>query len=190
MFCLRLVVFVLTIADSVHSDSAFNHLPEEIHVHICNYLSTVDVLRSLMMLNNHTYHNYFLTKYQDEIKIIKEIECMINIRMHQLINMNMLFHQIRKVQLNELYALKLPLLLKKVEIRHMNHAKVLVAMNIRTMPRNQFDSMPFNDTLKLLIYASRNLAPFSFTEKSINDWHFSLKGDTTLRLLYVIWTQK
>ena len=159
----------------------FKHLPNEVHVDIYDYLSTTEFLKSLLTLNNHTYHNYFLAKYQDDIKNIKEIECIIEARMHQQINMSSLSEKIRKVHLNELYAFKLPSLLKTVGINHRNYAKLLAAMNIQTMPRNQFDSMPYyhyNDTLKLLIYASRNLAPFSFTEKCINDWHFSLHGDT------------
>lgn len=163
------------------SGLSFDGLPEEINVHIFDYLSITDVIESLLLLNNRTYHNYFLTNYQADIKIIKEIEYMIDGRMHKQLNMTLLTDLIRKVRLNELYALRLPLLLKTVSIKHKNNAKLLTAMNIQTMTRNEFDSMPYyhyNDTLKLLIYSSRNLAPFSFTEKCINDWHFSLHGDT------------
>ena len=110
--------------------------------------------------------------HQAEISSIKRIKYILQNQSSQQIDTKVLFNLSQSMQLSELYALNLPALLQLISHRHRNSELLLVALNLETLPLNQFNSMSFNFMLfgndletefmlRLLVLSSRSLAPIS-----------------------------
>ena len=171
MAALLCLVFAIN-AFNPHA-SRFEDLPMDLLLHrVYAMLPIKDVLDGILILNNRTY-THLMTHHQFEMNIIKKVQRMIQYQSLAEIDPDKLSNLVQQVQLNELYAWKLPLLLKYVSARHKNADHILNAMNIRIMKYDQFASSiiilsnssgNINVKLLLLVLASKSLAPLPLSE--------------------------
>ena len=159
--------------------SSFSDLSKDLVFNdIFSYLTKLDVIKSISGLNVRTRRDYFFGKHKKEIDTIKAIEYLFDSGGFSL---NAIRQMASEVQLSEFYALKLPSLLEVIRKKYQFADCILKAMNIQTMSYPELRVMQFGEAvpasiqfkLKMLVLASRNLAPLSSTNyEQLYPWKY------------------
>ena len=146
--------------------SNFSDLPQElVHSRVYGLLGSRDAIKCLSTLSNGTYHQYFSSNHQKQLRSIKLLRLYIQEKCTQLSTIGIAFIRIvgNRVHLNEMYALKLPKMLEEIQQIHAgNEARCIMhALNVQVMTVMDLCALPdtMDYKLKLLILSSRSLAP-------------------------------
>eukprot|EP01084_Bolivina_argentea_P316412 548452_1 len=177
-----LMIFIHLIVINANNTSSFRTMPMELRRLIFNLVPCNNAILNLSLLNRQIYQECYIPHHQYQSNKITQLYSLINSSTDTSKNINLTQITIitQQLQLSELYISHLPYLLQSIDnnnellIRLADRGSLIDAMNIKSMSVAEYNQLSFDDKppeiqckLKLLILASRSLAPIPYSNISL-----------------------